>query len=110
MNHINVGDRVIYTGNNDKIKTGYEGTVVNTWTTGSVMVIDIDWDNYVDGHTCEGLAKEGHGWNVYASYVKVIQINSELNPTDLKYINIIRKSKQLSTRFENKKKGPKYAF
>jgi len=96
-----VGDRVIYTGIDSKLKEGYTGTIVNIWDYDQVL--GIDWDKDVDGHTCEGKAKHNHGWNIHASEAK-------LDLTNCKYSAIIRKSKQLNERFENRKKGTEYAF
>jgi hypothetical protein len=110
MTHINIGDRVEYLGNTNKIKKGYKGIVVGLYGNDEETVLNVDWDNYTDGHSCEGLARQGHGWNVYARHVKLLKSSVELNPADAKYAHIIRKSKQLNERFVNRKKGTEYAF
>jgi hypothetical protein len=109
MTHINIGDRIEFTGKTNKVTKGYKGTVVGLYDNSEEIVLNIDWDKHIHGHSCEGRAKEGHGWNVYARYVKLL-IDVNLNPADIKYANIIRKSKQLNARFENRKKGTEYAF
>jgi hypothetical protein len=110
MTHINIGDRVEFTGNNSKILTGYKGTVVGLHNSGDDFVINVNWDKYIDGHSCDGKAKNGHGWNIYSRYVELIKDNTNINPADAKYAHIIRKSKQLNERFVNRKKGTEYAF
>ena len=102
-----VGDRVEYVGGLDRVRKGYKGTIVHVW--GEVNpIVNVDWDKHIDGHSCENLARKGHGWNVYASEVRLVQPDVNLNPADLKYANVIRKSKQLNARFENRKKGIDY--
>jgi hypothetical protein len=109
MTRIKVGDRVEYTGVSDRVKYGYKGTVVDIYNNGADTVIYIDWDKHLHGHTCEGLARQGHGWNVYSRHVKLIA-SDVLNPSDVKYADIIRKTRELTKRFENRKKGTDYAF
>lgn len=59
-----IGDRVCSIvdnpDDNDSIVIGSSGTVV--YIDGDI--ISIDWDEYVDGHTCNGYARDGHGWNM----------------------------------------------
>lgn len=104
-----VGDRVEYTGDSDRVRKGYKGTIVSFWGNDEDTVLNINWDKYISGHECEGLATRGHGWNVYAKYVKLIA-SDNLNPADVKYAAVIRKTKELTARFENRKKGTEYAF
>ena len=47
--------------NNGHIVCGSTGTVV--YCEGNIVFVE--WDNYVDGHDCDGHASEwGYGWNV----------------------------------------------
>lgn len=36
------------------------------------------WDEYINGHTCGGLAKDGHGWAVPNNKLKKIQLSKHL--------------------------------
>jgi hypothetical protein len=111
MTHINIGDRVEYIGSHDKLRKGYKGTVVGLYSNDADgTVINVNWDKYINGHSCDGRAKDGHGWNIYSKYVELIEDNTNINPADAKYAHIIRKSKQLNERFVNRKKGTEYAF
>lgn len=50
--------------NNGHIVCGSMGTVV--YCEGNIVFVE--WDNYVDGHDCDGHASEwGYGWNVLSS-------------------------------------------
>ena len=112
MNHIkfNVGDEVEYLGDTNKVKRGYTGKIVDLYGDDVETILSVNWDKHINGHACEGLARPGHGWNVYARHVKLLKSNINLNPADVKYAHIIRKSKQLNDRFVNRKKGTEYAF
>jgi hypothetical protein len=103
-----VGDRVEYIGDMDRIKMGYKGTIVHFWNTENDTVLDIEWDKNVNGHGCEGKARAGHGWNVYASCVKLAVPDITLSTADAKYADVIRKTKELTKRFEDRKKGIDY--
>ena len=54
---------------NDSIVIGSTGTVVYI----DSDVIFVDWDEYVGGHTCNGSARNGHGWNVTEDQVEIIK-------------------------------------
>lgn len=61
--------------NNGHIVCGSMGTVV--YCEGNIVFVE--WDNYVDGHDCDGHASEwGYGWNVLSSDV-------ELEGDDIQY-------------------------
>jgi hypothetical protein len=54
--------------NNGYIVCGSTGTVV--YCEGDIVFVE--WDNYVDGHDCDGHASEwGYGWNVLFSDVEL---------------------------------------
>lgn len=54
--------------NNGHIVCGSTGTVV--YCEGNIVFVE--WDNYVDGHDCDGHASEwGYGWNVLFSDVEL---------------------------------------
>lgn len=63
------GERVIYVGTKYAKLIGKTGTVVGTaWSSqivGSYEITQVDWDDVIEGGwSCNGLAREGHGWNV----------------------------------------------
>ena len=72
----NIGDRVRcivdHPDNNNNIVRGSTGTVVNCedvniFCSASAIVygiVFVEWDEYVNGHSCDGSAKYGYGWNV----------------------------------------------
>lgn len=59
-----IGDRVCsivdHPDDNQYIVIGSKGTVVYI----DYNLIFVEWDDNVYGHTCDGRAKDGHGWNV----------------------------------------------
>ena len=64
MKEFKVGDRVRY------IVEGGAGTRIRVGDTGTVCVvyksyIGVEWDRNVGGHSCQGKARVGHGWNVF---------------------------------------------
>lgn len=68
-----VGDRVVatlkMTKYYDNIKPGFAGRVVR-YDHGQDFVY-VEWDNYVCGHDCDGLAEYGYGWNVPTDAVEL---------------------------------------
>lgn len=68
-----VGDRVRcvvdYPDNNDNIVCGSTGTIVHF----EDNLAFVEWDDYVDGHDCDGHGNVewGHGWNVYFSEIEL---------------------------------------
>lgn len=64
--------------NNGHIVCGSTGTVV--YCEGNIVFVE--WDNYVDGHDCDGHASEwGYGWNVLFSDVELEGVMSNMNLT-----------------------------
>lgn len=59
-----IGDRVCsivnHPDNNECIVVGSAGTIVDI----DGIVICVEWDEYVNGHSCDGSAKYGYGWNL----------------------------------------------
>lgn len=37
----------------------------------------VEWDENCMGHDCDGLAKDGHGWNIKFDYIIPLEINKE---------------------------------
>ena len=66
-----IGDRVRsivdHPDNHQYIVIGSKGTVVYI----DYNLIFVEWDDYVDGHTCDGKATDGHGWNVEQSQIEL---------------------------------------
>lgn len=59
MSKFKVGDRVV--SDYDSKTRGKVGTVVGSYSVTTAMV---EFDEDIDGHTCEGKAKDGYGWNI----------------------------------------------
>ena len=59
MSEVKVGDRVraIY-DDRDRRLEGKIGTVVEV----EGFSVGVDFDSKIDGHTCGGLTRMGHGW------------------------------------------------
>lgn len=64
-----VGDRVVllvdHPDNNNHLVAGCTGTVCKVFTS-YPDTFGVDWDDDVDGHSCDGTSAPGHGWNVDA--------------------------------------------
>ena len=58
---------VNYPDNNQNIVIGSKGTIVNI----DYNIIYVEWDDDVGGHTCDGRATDGHGWNVEQSQIEL---------------------------------------
>lgn len=59
---------------NDVIKKGFRGVVLKdcgTW-------INVQWEENVQGHTCDGECLLGHGWNVDKDEVIIVDITREI--------------------------------
>ena len=52
---------------NSLLPIGSVGTIVGYFGEG---VYKVEWDKDVDGHSCNGLAQIGHGWNVRDNTVR----------------------------------------
>lgn len=62
-----IGQRVCYcSGIYSHILKGNSGIIVGQAPYDSTRnVLNVDWDKeFADGHTCSGLARKHHGWNV----------------------------------------------
>ncbi len=53
-----------------KIKVGMTGTIVRTSITAEMLAIE--WDEFVNGHSCSNEARQGYCWNISVAYVKLI--------------------------------------
>ena len=70
MKEFKVGDRVRYIvggGAGTRIRIGDTGTVCNV----DKSCIGVEWDRNVGGHSCQGKAKIGHGWNVMRECLEI---------------------------------------
>ena len=69
MSEVKVGDRVrAIHDDRDRRLEGKIGTVVEV----EGFCVGVDFDSEIDGHTCGGLARMGHGWylpDYYLAYV-----------------------------------------
>lgn len=76
MKEFKVGDRVRYIiegGNGARIRVGDTGTVCEV----GKSCIGVEWDRNVGGHSCQGKAKIGHGWNVMRECLELLNGASE---------------------------------
>jgi hypothetical protein len=65
-------------GNDDK--KFYYGTIREIdGTTNNDGVLGIEFDEYIGGHSLEGKAEKGHGWNVNKNRVVILSEDFELN-------------------------------
>lgn len=83
-----VGNRVKLIRKNNNLILGSVGTIVEI---GSAL--SVDWDDFIQGHDCNGLARMGHGWNVNFSAVELIE--EYINP---KKQNVINRLKTINLR------------
>lgn len=75
--NICIGKRVRFLDATDfggKVHAGDTGTIVGRFMSSyDDCVIKVEWDRYVGGHTCDGLARSGFGWNVLSKSCDYIQ-------------------------------------
>ena len=58
---------------NHRLPNGSVGTVVGHYDSlFSDDVLNVEWDKSCNGHTCDGLAKAGHGWNVSMKMIREV--------------------------------------
>ena len=79
------GDRVNYIGEDPEL-IGQSGTIVDLilyeddepW-------IGVEWDTFTNGHDCNGLAHDGHGYYVSESYLEYefLRDECEFNPASI---------------------------
>ena len=88
MDHkFKVGDRVAcaidYPDGNIDLVVGCEGTIVGEpFDYCGECWYPVDWDNeFDDGHSCNGNARSGHGWNVSENSIELAN-QSELQPVE----------------------------
>ena len=76
MFEIRVGDRVRAIHDDmDRRLEGKIGTVVEV----AGFSVGVDFDSEIDGHTCGGLARMGHGWYLPGSYLEYVGRCNEYN-------------------------------
>ena len=76
MSEIKVGDRVRAIQDDKDIRLeGKIGTVVEVVG----CCVGVDFDSEIDGHTCDSLARMGHGWYLPHSYLEYVGCCNECN-------------------------------
>lgn len=76
MSEFKVGDRVrTIHDDRDRRLEGKIGTVVEV----AGFCVGVDFDSEIDGHTCDGFARMGHGWYLPASYLEYVGRCNEYN-------------------------------
>lgn len=79
MSEVKVGDRVrAIRDDGDRRLEGKIGTVVEVVEVEGFCV-GVDFDSEIDGHTCGGLARMGHGWYLPHSYLEYVGRCNEYN-------------------------------
>lgn len=78
MAEFKIGDKVRCIRNDGLNKKGLEGLI------GTVVDVDsysvgIDFDSEIDGHSCAGMARMGHGWYLPDTYVEYVGRCNEYN-------------------------------
>lgn len=78
-NRLSIGDRVITVGEHgfeDNENTiGVPGTIRSISSDGWVGV---EFDEYIDGHSLAGLAKDGYGYGGYSSQLRLLRENQDV--------------------------------
>lgn len=76
MSEVKVGDKVraIHDGRDRRLE-GKIGTVVDV----AGSCVGVDFDSEINGHTCGGLARMGHGWYLPDSYLEYVGRCNEYN-------------------------------
>ena len=76
MSEVKVGDRVrAIRDDRDRRLEGKIGTVVEV----EGVCVGVDFDSEIDGHTCGGLARMGHGWYLPDYYLEYVGRCNEYN-------------------------------
>lgn len=85
MEAFTIGDRVEavrdHLSLNQNITSGMTGTVCRA---GRQYSVGVCWDEYVEGHDCDGFCEMGHGWYVKCEDIELIQeSNFDLDITSI---------------------------
>ena len=75
LSDLKVGGRVI--GIKDYMNrnlVGLKGTILRIGNSIS-STIHIRWDKDMDGHDCDGLCKDGYGWEVHNRHIRLLPQN-----------------------------------
>ena len=76
MSEVKVGDRVrAIHDDRDRRLEGKIGTVVDV----AGFAVGVDFDSEINGHTCGGFARMGHGWYLPDSYLEYVGRCNEYN-------------------------------
>jgi len=76
IGQIFVGDRVEIIRGNSPVD-GRSATVVSVSENQSILSLDVD--DWEAGHSADGRARKGHGWNVHFTHVNIIIEESGLD-------------------------------
>lgn len=82
-----VNDRVIYNGQSGEYKwlVGYTGRIVGFFVNFDKLVAQVEWDERIpilshssyNGHDCDGLCRQGYGWNVHVTEIDLYDEEAE---------------------------------
>lgn len=107
----NIGDRVIYLrrfgpDEGTRIPLNTKGRAVQT----AGDTIGVEWDINIGGHNCGGRTRNKHGWYVHKNSIQLVGTHVSLSPADVKYADVILKSRQLQQKFLKRKERVYDAF
>lgn len=78
-NRLSIGDRVITVGEHgfeeNENTIGVPGTIRSISNGGWVGV---EFDEYIEGHSLSGLAKDGYGYGGYSSQLRLLRENQDV--------------------------------
>lgn len=72
---------------NNSIHIGDTGIVVAIDNTRKI--IKVEWDEFVHGHSCSGLAEDGYGWNVEPYMIQHIEDGPSAEISDDEFQTIL---------------------
>lgn len=72
MEKFNIGDEVIALHNFEEVGKGMTGIVVHLY---GGDWIGVEWDDFHNGHHCDGYAKEDAGYYLTAEKLALVNIN-----------------------------------
>jgi len=102
-----IGDRITWEKRQDnKFYKGLKGTVLQIAGGDDDPLLRVKWDKNVDGHNCYGLCKNGYGWEILSSKIRLVNQEKDSKKIKAKKARIIKEikaNKDFSKCFKNAK-------